>query len=81
MEDISGFLEELAGSGTSIICASAEYEQLATLCTRVIIVSDGRLQAELQGSSLTKDRILAECLRGSPSEKSAGKGKSLDDSN
>jgi ribose transport system ATP-binding protein len=79
--DISRFLEALAGSGTSIICASAEYEQLATLCTRVIIISDGRLQAELRGSSLTKDRILAECLRGSPSEKSAGKGSSLDDCN
>jgi ribose transport system ATP-binding protein len=79
--DISRFLAELAGSGTSIICASAEYEQLATLCTRVIIVSDGRLRAELQGSSLTKDRILAECLHGSPSEKSAGKGNSVDDNN
>jgi len=79
--DISRFLEALAGSGTSIICASAEYEQLATLCTRVIIISDGRLQAELRGSSLTKDRILAECLRGSPNEKSAGKGSSLDDRN
>ena len=79
--DISRFLEALAGSGTSIICASAEYEQLATLCTRVVIIADGRLQAELHGSSLTKDRILAECLRGAPGEKSAAKGTFLDDTN
>lgn len=79
--DISVFLEELAGAGTSIICASAEYEQLATLCTRVLIISDGRLQAELSGSSLTKDRILAECLRGSSNGKSVAKGRSPDDGN
>jgi ribose transport system ATP-binding protein len=78
--DISVFLEELAGAGASIICASAEYEQLATLCTRVIIVADGRLQAELSGSALTKDRILAECLRGSSNGKSVAKGQSLHDS-
>jgi ribose transport system ATP-binding protein len=74
------FLEELAGAGASIICASAEYEQLAALCTRVIIVADGRLQAELSGSALTKDRILAECLRGSSNGKSVAKGQSLHDS-
>jgi ribose transport system ATP-binding protein len=79
--DISSFLAELARDGTAIICASAEYEQLATLCRRVIIVADGRLQAELSGSSLTKDRILAECLRGSSNGKSVAKGQSPDDSN
>jgi ribose transport system ATP-binding protein len=63
--DITVFLQNLASTGTSIICASAEYEQLATLCTRVIIISDGREQSELRGPSVTKDRILAECLRGS----------------
>ena len=79
--DISVFLEELAGAGTSIICASAEYEQLADLCTRVLIISDGRLQAELSGSSLTKDRILAECLRGSSNGTSVARGQSPDDTN
>jgi ribose transport system ATP-binding protein len=79
--DIAVFLAELAGTGTSIICASAEYEQLADLCTRVIIISDGRMQAELSGSSLTKDRILAECLRGSSNGKSAARGQAPDDSN
>lgn len=77
--DISAILKELADTGTSIICASAEYEQLATLCTRVVIVSDGRLGADLSGSSLTKDRILAECLRGSSNQESVAKGQFPDD--
>ena len=79
--DISVFLEELASAGTSIICASAEYEQLADLCTRVVIISDGRLQAELSGSSLTKENILSECLRGSSNGKSVARGQAPDDSN
>ena len=79
--DISAFLHELVGTGTSIICASAEYEQLATLCTRVLIISEGQLQAELSGSLLTKEGILAECLRGSSNGKSAAKGQPSDDAN
>jgi len=77
--DISEFLRQLASTGTSIIWASAEYDQLAELCHRVVIISDGRIGAELRGSSLTKDRILSECLRGSSSTVSVGKGKNLDD--
>ena len=75
--DITVFLQNLASTGTSIICASAEYEQLATLCTRVIIISDGREQSELSGPSVTKDRILAECLRGSSVGSSFQKGELL----
>ena len=77
--DISNFLRQLASTGTSIICASAEYDQLAALCNRVVIISDGRLGAELHGTSLTKDRILSECLRGSSGRISVEKGKHLND--
>ena len=77
--DISNFLRQLASTGTSVICASAEYDQLAALCNRVVIIADGRLGAELYGTSLTKDRILSECLRGSSGRISVEKGKHLND--
>jgi ribose transport system ATP-binding protein len=63
--DIAGFLQRLASSGASIVIASAEYEQLASLCTRVVIFRDGRASSVLEREDVTKERILSECLRGS----------------
>ena len=55
-------IRRLAANGTAVLCASSDYSQLAELCDRVLIFSDGRLQGELSGRSLTKSEILAQCL-------------------
>lgn len=60
--EIFGQIRELAGSGSAVICASTDYAQLAELCNRVLIVSDGECRAELTGESLDREAILAECL-------------------
>jgi ribose transport system ATP-binding protein len=54
-----------ATSTTSTICASSDYEQLATICDRVGVIARGRLVGFLTGSDVTKERIAEYCLRSS----------------
>ena len=54
-----------ATATTSTICASSDYEQLATICDRVGVIARGRLVGFLTGSDVTKERIADYCLRSS----------------
>lgn len=53
---IFGMLGDAASAGASVLCASSDYEQLAAVCDRVIIVARGRVAGELS-SDVTKERI------------------------
>jgi ribose transport system ATP-binding protein len=53
---IFGMLAQAARSGACVICASSDYEQLAGICDRVVIVARGRVAGELS-SEVTKERI------------------------
>jgi ribose transport system ATP-binding protein len=63
-QQIYQILKEQAATGTMIICASSDYEELATLCSRVLIFSRGRIVAELVGTQLTKNVIAQRCQVG-----------------
>ncbi|MBU7008649.1 sugar ABC transporter ATP-binding protein [Phosphitispora fastidiosa] len=54
-------VREAAESGTSVICASSDYEQLATICNRVLIFAHGVVVRELIGIDITKERITEQC--------------------
>lgn len=54
---------EAATRGTAVLVASSEYEDLAQICDRVVVLRDGRAVAELRGASLTEDRIVEQCFR------------------
>jgi ribose transport system ATP-binding protein len=56
-------LRKAADDGMAILLASAEYEDLAHLCNRVVVMRHGRAAAELAGSDLTEDRIVEHCYR------------------
>jgi len=58
---IYNFIREAAQLGCSVVCASSDYEQLATICDRVLIFERGRVAREFTGSELTKERISHEC--------------------
>jgi len=62
--DIATFLRRLAASGAAIVIASAEYEQLADLCSRVVVFADGQASCVIEGADVTKERIMSEALRG-----------------
>ena len=51
-----------AGQGAVVLCASSDYEQLATLCSRVLIFAEGRVVASLAGAAITKEAIAEACL-------------------
>ena len=55
-------IAEAASAGTTVIIASAEYEELANLCHRVLVFRDGRTVQELSGDHLTEARIAEQCF-------------------
>jgi ribose transport system ATP-binding protein len=46
--------------GVNVLCASSDYEQLASLCDRVIVFGRGRVWRQLVGPEITKDRIVEQ---------------------
>jgi ribose transport system ATP-binding protein len=63
-KDILEIVKRVAADGAAVVIASAEYEQLASACHRVLILRDGRVAAELDGAAVTEDRILQVCHAG-----------------
>lgn len=59
-----GLLEQLQNSGTSIILYSSDDEELLGLCHRVLVLQDGRVSAELQADTLTKEHLVAASMGG-----------------
>jgi ribose transport system ATP-binding protein len=58
-------LSAAAKTGAAILVSSTDAEQLAQLCHRVLIFSQGRIVTELAGVDISKERITGECLRSS----------------
>jgi ribose transport system ATP-binding protein len=60
-EQIYQILKKQAATGAMILCASSDYEELATLCSRVLIFSRGAIVEELKGAQITKENIAQRC--------------------
>ena len=58
-------ISHAAAAGATVLCASSDYEQLAAICSRVLIFSDGRVVATLRGAEITKEAIAEASLGGS----------------
>jgi ribose transport system ATP-binding protein len=63
-QQIFALLRRAAESGLSVVVATTEYEDLAALCDRVMVMRDGRRAVELAGDELTHDRLVEECYQG-----------------
>jgi ribose transport system ATP-binding protein len=59
-------IRDAAADGTCVLCASSDYDQLASICDRALIFADGRVVSELTGRQVTKDRIVEHCYSSSP---------------
>ena len=55
-------IQDAAARGAAVVIASAEYEDLAHLCHRVLIVHDGHITSELHDTTLSHHHILQACL-------------------
>lgn len=62
--DVFAKIRQAADDGAAVMIASAEYEDLAQLCDRVLVVRHGRIVSELSGPTLTHQRVLDHVLRG-----------------
>lgn len=54
---IAATLAALARDGVATLCASSDHHELALLCHRVLVFSDGTVRSELAGAELTPARI------------------------
>ncbi len=53
---------QAAAAGAAVLIVSAEYEELANLCHRVLIFRHGAVVSELSGDALTETRIAEQCF-------------------
>ena len=53
---------ELVAEGKSLLFYSSETEEMAHLCHRVLVMREGRVSAELSGSSADAEAIVAASL-------------------
>jgi len=60
-QQIFGLVRDAAAKGTSVVCASSDYEQLAAICDRVLILARGRVVEQVVGDAVTKERITERC--------------------
>jgi len=56
-------LAALADTGTAIILASVDHDDLVAVCDTVLVIAHGRIAARLRGSTLTTPRMLAACYQ------------------
>ena len=61
-QQILAALDAASAQGTTILCASTDYEQLAQICDRVVVFARGKPAATLTGARLTKDAIARACF-------------------
>lgn len=71
-KDVFERLRRAAADGASVVIASAEYEDLAHLCDRVLVFRDGRIVASMQGADLTEERIVEQSYRNDRAARSDG---------
>lgn len=56
---IYAVLRERAQAGRALVIVSTDFDEVATVCTRVLVFRDGLIAAELRGSDITVARLLA----------------------
>ncbi len=64
--------ESLAGvaeDGAGVLITSTDVEEVCSICDRVLVMREGRVAAVLQGDDRTEERVLAESMRTSQTER------------
>ena len=56
--EIYALIHQLARAGTAILMASSELPEVLGLCDRILVLSEGRLTAEIGRAEATQERIL-----------------------
>lgn len=57
--DIYRLVEELAGQGVSVIIVSSEFPELLSVCDRILVLHEGRQDAEFTYGSVDEETLMA----------------------
>jgi ribose transport system ATP-binding protein len=60
--EIYRIIAELAGTGLGVLVVSSELEELAHICTRVLVMREGEIVAEVPGSEATELALLRHAV-------------------
>ncbi len=60
--DIYALIRELAGEGMTILLVASELEELLALSDRILVMSEGRIVAELLQDEFSRERVLRAAL-------------------
>ncbi len=60
--EIYRIVTELAGRGLGVVLVSSELEELAGICTRVLVMREGELVAEVEGARTTERELLSHAV-------------------
>jgi ribose transport system ATP-binding protein len=58
--ELHDLLRAAAVKGTAVFIGSSDFEEVAAICNRVLVVRDGAVRAELTGDDVRMDRLFAE---------------------
>lgn len=56
--DIYAFIRELADKGMAVMFVSSELEEIIGMCTRVIVMKEGKIAGTLQGGAINEEEIM-----------------------
>jgi ribose transport system ATP-binding protein len=56
---IYDILRQQANAGTAIAVVSTDFEEVSTVCTRVLVFRNGLIEAELSGNEITVENLLS----------------------
>jgi ABC-type sugar transport system ATPase subunit len=73
-EEIYKMIGAIAQQGTPVILASDELEELEGICSRVLLIKEGRIVGELTGDEIKKAAMLNTLLVGNLDEASHAHG-------
>jgi len=66
--EIYQLVNRAAGEGAGVILISSELDQMLQLCTRVLVLRDGHLIADLPGESLNRHELTRYIYFGAESD-------------
>jgi ribose transport system ATP-binding protein len=61
--EIYSIINDLAAQGTGVIFISSELEELLGVCDRILVMSNGEIQATFARAEFDKERILRAAFR------------------
>ena len=61
-EDIHALIRRQAASGMTVLVMSSDFEEIAAVCDRVLVLRRGLLQDELVGAAIDVDAITATAM-------------------